>query len=42
MHFVSVLGRTQNGDAVSAQAHIAKRCEGAQRRAEAKKKGTSK
>lgn len=30
--------RSQNGEAVSAKAHIAKRCEGAKRRAEAKKK----
>jgi hypothetical protein len=30
--------RKQNGEAVSAQAHIAQRCEGPQARAEAKKK----
>ena len=38
MCFCRCLRRRQNGEAVSAQAHIAKRCEGAMRRAEAKKK----
>ena len=32
------LARSHNGEAVAAKAHIAKRCEGAKRRAEAKKK----
>jgi hypothetical protein len=38
MRFCVCLLRRQNGEAVSAQAHIAKRCEGAKRRAAAKKK----
>jgi hypothetical protein len=35
---VSASSRSHNGEAVAAKAHIAKRCEGAKRRAEAKKK----
>jgi hypothetical protein len=38
MFFEWSSSRRQNGEAVSAKAHIAKRCEGAKRRAEAKKK----
>jgi hypothetical protein len=38
MRFSDASSRSQNGEAVSAQAHIAQRCEGPTARAEAKKK----